>query len=459
MLIIFLLMSPNIVYLHGNSTVADVVQGLHCVNDHLSTISCSLRIGNNTSNITYWLLLTKLIVTEWEQDHKYVCMLPNTSRDYFCSFDVSHNEPGDYYSEEWIVDTDVFKISLCHHGDDGNESCSLLDGMHELAKNIKPKAPCCLTVLHNSSQYHFSWNSSYKKYMPFYSLFDHLMYQLYYYKRGDEDKDEGRFNNIKGIPVNTDSMNFSVDDHHFVPDSEYAVRVRSSPNQAIYKGEWSDWSPEVRWRTDSVIKDLSTNTFVPGLIILLCVMVPVFLFLCCGSLKKWRQPAFIPTPAPYFQTLYSDYQGDFKSWVVTPENRADMLKAEKTLQIDTLTECAEVQEENQAMSPYSNVSDLSSDASLLGLPCAMATTADASAPGLLKSQTQSSKPGSPAGDSGCWVGSESSFEKDGPWYSEYCTLNAFQKSHTTAAEHHGSSFNQIKANRDYQNECHHPSVI
>lgn len=32
----------------------------------------------------------------------------------------------------------------------------------------------------------------------------------------------------------------------------------------------------------------------------------------CPHTDRWRKTAFIPTPAPYFHTLYSDCQGDFK---------------------------------------------------------------------------------------------------------------------------------------------------
>lgn len=53
--------------------------------------------------------------------------------------------------------------------------------------------------------------------------------------------------------INTDSMNYSMDDHEFVPDTDYAARVRSSPNGAFFKGEWSDWSSEVHWRTEAAL--------------------------------------------------------------------------------------------------------------------------------------------------------------------------------------------------------------
>lgn len=37
---------------------------------------------------------------------------------------------------------------------------------------------------------------------------------------------------------------------NFAPGTEYAARVRSSPDGVNYGGEWSAWSSEVHWRTE-----------------------------------------------------------------------------------------------------------------------------------------------------------------------------------------------------------------
>lgn len=135
---------------------------------------------------------------------------------------------------------------------------------------------------------------------------------------------------------------------------------------------------------------------------------------------------------------------------MTQENTTDMLKAEETLQIDTLTKCAPVQEEDcpphfhqQLMegSTYSNISNSGYDPSLLGIPYAVSTMTPLSASGSsLKSLTLSFQPRSPAeGDSGCWLCSDMSLEKEPPWYcNEYCTLSTFQQPCPVTAEHHGS---------------------
>ncbi|XP_040923223.1 interleukin-21 receptor [Toxotes jaculatrix] len=434
-LIAFLLVATSIGCLHGHRITGD--HSLCCVNDYLSTINCTLSIASleNTSdsNSSYRLIFK----TFYQQT--FVCTLTKTSEDYFCSVKTSDPTLDDEDYFDPYTDIDTFEISLCHNQRDGSEICDILDDKYTPSTNIKPNAPCCLSVSHNSSQHHFTWKSTYEKFEPYTNLVINLQYQLHYFKRGDKHNGGDR---VSSHHINTDRTNFSVDDNIFLPDTEYAARVRSSPNQAFYEGQWSDWSSEVHWKTESAATHLSTNTFNPELakkvFIPLCVMVPLVLLLCYAPVKKWRQSAFIPTPEPYFHTLYSDCQGDFKSWVITHENTSDTLKTEESLQIDVLIKCADVPKEDSQPqlhhhlvegSAYSNIID--PDSPLLGIPYAVSTMVSLPA-------SESCQPGSPAeGDSGCWLCSDTSLDKDSPWYcNEYCTLSAFQQTRTATADHH-----------------------
>ncbi|XP_035002137.2 interleukin-21 receptor [Hippoglossus stenolepis] len=436
---VVLLVSASIICLHGNPIAGD--HDLHCVNDYLFTVNCtlSLKPSENTSgsNSSYWLDFTETF-----EPKTFQCMLTNTDRDCFCSVKTSDLTPDSEYPE-MFTDTDTFKISLCHNQTDGSKMCEELDGEYTPQTNIKPNAPCGLTFSNNSGQHHFTWSSTYEEYEPYTGLVNSFKYQLHYFRRGDEHDD----NEVISRDIYTERTNYSVDDHVFVPDSDYAASVRSSPNMVFYQGEWSDWSDEVHWR--SAMNDLPRNTFITGLgmkvFITLCVLVPLILLMCYAPVKIWRQSAFIPTPAPYFHTLYSNCQGDFKSWVITQEGTADMLKAEAMLQIDTLTPCADVPEDKlqphfhhrlMEGSVYSNLINTECDTSHL-VPYAVNTMEPLSAPGSL---TLSSQPGSPAeGDSGCWLCSDSSLEKDSPWYfSKYCTLSSLTQTSPFTAEHHGS---------------------
>ncbi|XP_028264055.1 interleukin-21 receptor [Parambassis ranga] len=434
LLITFLLKSTNVVWLHGNP-ITEVDHHLHCVTNYLMTINCSLSI-TPAENSSYWLTFTTFF------SDVYKCVLMRTNKGYFCSVWASDDPDGDHCSETF-TDTDSFDISLCHNQNDGSENCQHLDEKYEPSKNITPNPPCCLAVSHSSGQQHFTWNSTYELCRHFSRMPHNLQYQLHFYRRGDEQKAM-----IKKIT--TDSKNYSVDDEMFKPNGEYAAKVRSSPNGVSYKGEWSAWSPEIHWRTQPTmsevrkkpfISELGKKVFIPLIVILLLISL-----LCYAPIKRWKQSAFIPTPAPYFHTLYTDCQGDFKSWVVTQENTADILKAEETLQIDTLTECAEVQEEDrppqlhpQLMegSAYNNVLTPACSTALLGIPYAVSTMVQG---GSMKSLSLSCPSLSPTGDSGCWLCSDTSLEKDTPWYcNEYCTLSSFQQAASLQAEQQGKS--------------------
>ncbi|XP_022046576.2 interleukin-9 receptor [Acanthochromis polyacanthus] len=441
LLIVFLLRSS---WLHGNPTTG-VDHDLHCVTDYLVTVNCTLNIapsGNiSNSSSSYWLNFTETFTKD-----NYLCMLTNTTEGYFCSFKTSDSFPDeDYDYSATFADLDSYEICLCLGGSD---ACVLLDEEFSPTMNIKPNTPCCLTVNQNSSQHHFTWMSTYEKY----SLSKDLRYQLHFYKRGDKHKDTLR-------DINTDTERYSVDDEWFVPDTEYGARVRSSPNMAHYQGQWSDWSAEVHWKTEPVEDGFAPNiitsevgkkVFIP-----LGVMALLVILLCYAPAKKWKQSAFIPNPAPYFDTLYNDCQGDFKSWVVTQESTAAMSKAEETLHIDTLTKCADAQEEEKEERPpqlhlqvmedsaYSNMTIPVCDEALLGVPYAVSTMAPPSdQKDDLESLTLSSGPQSPGADSGCWLSSNTSLEnleKDPPWYcNEYCTLSAFQQSGSVTAGYCGS---------------------
>uniref|UniRef100_A0A8C7H4P2 Fibronectin type-III domain-containing protein n=1 Tax=Oncorhynchus kisutch TaxID=8019 RepID=A0A8C7H4P2_ONCKI len=155
---------------------------------------------------------------------------------------------------------------------------------HVFLSPVKPNAPFNLTVSRMSSQHRVTWMSSYEKYLQFGNLLsDNLKYQLWFYRSGHQGNVR-HSNTAKDVVEVPHSTNISVNNENFEPDTEYTVNVRSIPNQQQYQGQWSEWATEVRWRTDPTQKG----------------MVPL------------NKSTFIPTPAPYFQSLYADCEGDFR---------------------------------------------------------------------------------------------------------------------------------------------------
>uniref|UniRef100_A0A3B5L6I9 Fibronectin type-III domain-containing protein n=1 Tax=Xiphophorus couchianus TaxID=32473 RepID=A0A3B5L6I9_9TELE len=364
----------------------DADYNLDCVNDYLFTLNCSLNTSPAASNKTYWLKVT----SDLDQT-EYKCLLKNTTAGFFCSLDRSLMPDDD--ETERFSDDEYFEISLCENH---KEICELLEENYEPELHIKPSAPCCLEVSHNSTRHHFTWKSTYESFTDT-ALGEYLMYQL----------------QLKARNISITTTHF-VEDQHFEPGTEYAAQVRSSPNQRHYKGQWSDWSSAVQWRTEPAENGFIFN--LPVTFGLLCALV-VLVLVCYGS-----HSTFIPTPAPYFHSLYKDCQGDFKSWVVTQENAADVLKPEEALRIDSLVECMPVQDFQFHQYP-----------SVCG--CAAPLLDQRGSVNSLSGYCRSC---SPAQDSGCWLCSDTSLEKESSWYcNQYCTLSCLQQAGCAAAGCHG----------------------
>ncbi|XP_067101479.1 interleukin-21 receptor [Osmerus mordax] len=353
----------------------------------------------------------------------YNCSLAWNYSNYSCSFDTllqNHQDDDDSFP---FWDTDSFKITL-YINRDGDISSRLLDDDFKPMEHIKPKTPCHLSVHWSSDQYHFTWESNYED-NPYVYLTDSLMFELSYQSVNHQYKSQ-----VVTLPSTI--MNMTLDDSHFEAETVYAVRVRSSPNQRYYHGQWSEWGSEVNWTThrkhvppgNIVMSLLDGNVIIP-----LCVLLPMLLFLCYIPVVKMRRNTFIPTPEPYFKSLYSECKGDFKSWVVTPSSDDDF-KAEESLKIDTLTDTIL---DTITLSPSpgrgpscdSPITSVSEAAVLGGPPAVKPRPPLPSSSSLVKSKSLISDMTCALEiDSGCWRCSAVSLEREVHLYTnEYCILS------------------------------------
>lgn len=142
----------------------------------------------------------------------HVCRLTNTTGALSCSFKRSTEAPEQSDFPYIFDDIHIYEISLCHGKDGKSDMCELLDDGYRPVTNSKqqnhnpilhslhaqrlfkrvrifsillsvtPNAPCCLTVRHNSSRYHFSWKNTYERYSTSNDLAENLKYELHFYK-------------------------------------------------------------------------------------------------------------------------------------------------------------------------------------------------------------------------------------------------------------------------------------
>ncbi|KAG7492007.1 hypothetical protein MATL_G00010020 [Megalops atlanticus] len=307
---------------------------LSCLNDYMFTVRCILNTSSHplqVENVSHWLEFVR------HDNETFECSLVKVMDDYYCTFE----------SREQFIDSEHFVIALCSKTN-GNTHCLVMDNMYMPAYHIKPTTPGNLNVCWNSGQYKFTWENGYEKYTPPVFQIQDLKYHLQYYKLGHVDSA------LMIHPFNTIQY---IDAINFEPDTEYIAKVRSSPDQGYYQGQWSEWSPVVQWRTNAsqdVSPPMNADVFlfIGSLALPVCVMAGLLFFLCLSpSIRlKIKSCSKVPTPAAYFQTLYSHYDGDFQSWLVSSGNLGEPFKIEEVLKIDTLTEATPVDDEDKFLS-------------------------------------------------------------------------------------------------------------
>ncbi|XP_077481352.1 interleukin-21 receptor [Stigmatopora argus] len=285
-----------------------------CTTDFLLTINCSLNVKSDLGD------LHVLTLAKRPTNRSYVCAQSNGTR--LCFVTVGSTS-GDSCS---FSDYSLFRIWLCPE-QSRVQNCHELDKSYKPSKHIKPKAPCWLSVVRNASRQRFTWKNNYEKCL-FTKLKDYLQYQLCIYKQQDDTKCHY---------INVDKTEHTVDDAQLEMDTEYFSKVRSKPSGRFFDGQWSDWSQEIRWRTSSgnvsLVEDFLDKPWTK--VFLGSALTATFiLILICVLLIKWRNADFIPTPAPYFQNLFNECHGDFKSWADTQPNVTMTLKSDDTLQVD-----------------------------------------------------------------------------------------------------------------------------
>ncbi|CAB1341779.1 unnamed protein product [Coregonus sp. 'balchen'] len=177
--------------------------------------------------------------------------------------------------------------------------------------SVQPTAPSHLAVQWTPEGYRCTWQSGYEHH----TYMKDFHYQLSFYKyHGDKGE---------VFHVSTRNNSLLIDGSGLEPDTTYVLKVRSDPNSSEYKGQWSPWSALVQLRTDA--KEV-------------CVIAGVLLFVFYNPTTRMKIKAFydVPSPAPFFQPLYKDYNESFQDWLASECNLIQTCKTQEFLTIDTL---------------------------------------------------------------------------------------------------------------------------
>ncbi|XP_058504195.1 interleukin 21 receptor, tandem duplicate 1 [Solea solea] len=173
-----------------------------------------------------------------------------------------------------------------------------------LSEVVKPQPPSNVQVTLSDESYNISWASN--------NPTDCITYRL----RVRESRD--LFND----PVHSLFMETTYIQLHYSklqPQVNYTVDVQAKMCPGyLYQGPWSEWSETVEWRTGPsvVVEGTIRYEWVISLVVLLIILF--LLLFCCKHqfwLKRLHVVAYIPRPNVFFESLYQDYNGNFKEWV------------------------------------------------------------------------------------------------------------------------------------------------
>uniref|UniRef100_A0A8C7B3V0 Interleukin 9 receptor n=1 Tax=Neovison vison TaxID=452646 RepID=A0A8C7B3V0_NEOVI len=221
--------------------------------------------------------------------------------------------------EEVLVPSDNFTITL-HRGVSGQEQVSLVDPQYLPRRHVKLDPPSDLQSNVTSHYCVLTWRVS-PALEPLTAI---LSYELAF-KKEEEGWEQAQLrDHIVGV------TRLSLDAVEMDPGSRYEARLRvrmATPETDVeeelrYAGQWSEWSRSARFpsppRPDqgplsSSRGQPSSSTLVAVPVFLVLTSLTYLVFKLSPRVKRslsWN----VPSPAAFFQSLYSVHHGDFQTW-------------------------------------------------------------------------------------------------------------------------------------------------
>ncbi|XP_048349182.1 interleukin-21 receptor [Sphaerodactylus townsendi] len=286
---------------HGESDSS--CKNLHCFADYIRTLTCTWEAGSAGGRPHH-------LTARWVcGNHKGTCVflptLGNASRmRYMCSSNQERCMSGSSFTV-----TATFAEGALPDG----QRC----GPFKYHENVKPRPPFNVSAVACPGGFNVSWEGGYSAYD---NLHGELQYQLRYRQKGHPWRLEGgTAGGLKSVLQDTPSLWLLPQE--LAGGAEYELQVRSGLRDGSpYRGTWSDWSPS------GCLKTPHRGTTGAAWLLFLLLLITLLAFLgrhqSCRPWKKLEQ--LIPSPAPFFQTLYLVHNGDFQKWVGTSYSGAPL---------------------------------------------------------------------------------------------------------------------------------------
>ncbi|XP_069761303.1 interleukin-21 receptor-like isoform X2 [Narcine bancroftii] len=192
----------------------------------------------------------------------------------------------------------------------GMETSNVACPDFDTSQNIKLIAPFNLSISHEApcETYNFTWQIAYDE-TDYVKEFE---YELRYKRM----QDDWELQKIKHEGSNQRVLRLVFSE--LEQDTEHVAQIRTRPAMTSdYKAVWSDWSPPVKWRTDMCQTEPDQLSF----IMIVCGVISTFFIIAVVVLankhdKLWKKLwVIIPNPAPFFEPLFVEHEGNFTKWV------------------------------------------------------------------------------------------------------------------------------------------------
>ncbi|XP_076006546.1 interleukin-21 receptor-like [Genypterus blacodes] len=288
-----------------------VIHGRSCVSDYLLTITCLLNITQNPVGHTETDYRLEFLSDIGEM---YSCLLVRVDQSYSCSIDANAT----------FYDYDTFEISLCHtHG------CQAVVSGFNPSKNIQLTPPRDVKVQTTPENLNITWRSGYEEHEY---LSNTLSYQLKLWHEASSRRNK--------ILLNLETKSTSIRRSHLEPDALYCIAVRSRPVWSSYGSIWSSWSQPMCFRTEAGEDEDNMLVELMGSVGSVCVaagVLLVFIFFSPAARMQIKSWCHTPTPAPFFQPLFQQYEGNLKEWVSPQHDVILKCETEEILKMELVT--------------------------------------------------------------------------------------------------------------------------
>ncbi|XP_069393553.1 cytokine receptor-like factor 2 [Paralichthys olivaceus] len=280
-----------------------------CVSAYWDKVECELNITGDPvaqSHTNYSLRFTG-------DREMYTCPLILKKHTYGCVCKVYEGTIFKSYTQ--------YNVQLCN----GSGCHSLIKEFYP-SENIQLTPPKEVEVQQAPNVFNVTWRSGYEDHKY---LVNDLKYELLLQKSP----------NSKSQKHHPQGTLQSISRSQLDADATYCTRVRSKPSNEGYKAIWSEWSPQICWKNEvqkeqeNIIMTL-TRSLVP-----VCVIVGVLLlvFHIPAARTKIKTLSHTPSPAPFFQPLFQQHEGNLQEWLSPQGKFALTYKTEEILITDAVT--------------------------------------------------------------------------------------------------------------------------